>query len=101
MGGERVREWAQPTSLRVHTGCACGGGVVQDGSWLPGSGRPELYINNGDQGKLRGRALWLLRNVDEGAAVDLTKVSCACHAQSCLHILFLLRRGVVMRECCR
>ena len=47
--------------------------LPQDGSWLPGSGRTELFINGGDKGKLRGKALWFLRNVDEGAVVDPSK----------------------------
>ena len=45
----------------------------QDGTWLPGTGAPQLIVNFGNGGKMRGRAVWFLRNADLGE-IDLTKV---------------------------
>lgn len=66
-----VRTRANPTDI----GFVCGF-LAQDGTVLPGAGPHELILSNGETMKLRGRALWILRNVDAGP-VDVTKV-CDC-----------------------
>ena len=111
------RNTRRPSALSIpqwhlwFCGAWCVVACAQDGTWLPGTGRTELYINNGDKGKLRGRALWLLRNVDEGTAVDLSKVmgqtvegACSTHRAplllKCLEALPNRASVVTVCACC-
>jgi hypothetical protein len=48
---------------------------AQDGEWLPGTGKPELFFTFGDEEKLRNRAMFFIRASDK---VDLEKVRPPC-----------------------
>ncbi len=45
---------------------------VQDGEYIAGTGKPEVFFTYGDEEKLRSKAVYFIRNVDK---VDLDKVS--------------------------
>lgn len=46
--------------------------LPQDGEWIPGTGKPEVFFTYGDEEKLRNRAIFFIRASDK---VDLDKVS--------------------------
>ena len=43
----------------------------EDGEWVVGAGKPEVFFTHGDEEKLRAKAIFFIRTVDK---VDLDKV---------------------------
>ena len=70
----RIRRVLSPPLFQNLAALHCA--VLQDGSVVDGTGAPQLIVTHGTTIKLRGRAVWFLRNAEIGE-VDLTKVRCA------------------------
>lgn len=63
--------------------------AMQDGEWVVGTGKPEVFFTFGDEEKLRNRALYFIRNADK---IDLDKVGYATSTLSSKRRVMLIAK---------
>jgi hypothetical protein len=66
---QTVRHYQCPACLPSHTLPHS----LQDGEWVAGTGKPEVFLTYGDEERLRGKAVYFVRAA-EGAPIDTDKV---------------------------